>query len=87
MATVNRLPIDKGVVITHLAPGSPADKAGLEVGDVITHFKGEEITTAGELIQGIHSSRVEEEVEITFVRGSVTTTTHARLIQSPPPSK
>lgn len=87
VATVNRLPVDKGVVITHLAPGSPADKAGLEVGDVITHFKGEEITTAGELIQGIHSSRVEEEVEITFVRGSDTVTTHARLIQSPPPGK
>jgi len=87
VATVNRLPVDKGVVITHVAPGSPADKAGLRELDVITRFKGKEVTTAEELIQAIHSSQVEEKVKIAFVRSKETEITYAGLIQSPPPGR
>ena len=85
VAAVNHLPVDKGAVITYMSPGSPADKAGLKELDIIVRFQDEEITTAEELIQAIHSSQVGEEVKITFVRGEETKTTHARLIQSPPP--
>lgn len=87
VATVNRLPVDKGVVITHVAPGSPADKAGLKELDVIIRFQDKEVTTADELIQAIHSSQVGEEIKITFVRGEETEITYARLIQSPIPGK
>jgi len=85
VAEVNHLPVDKGAVITYMSPGSPANKAGLKKLDIIVRFQDEEITTAEELIQAIHSSQVGEEVKITFVRGEETKTTHARLIQSPPP--
>jgi len=87
VAEVNHLPVDKGAVITYMSPGSPANKAGLKKLDIIVRFQDEEITTAEELIQAIHSSQVGEEVKITFVRGEETKTTHARLIQSPPPGK
>jgi len=87
VAAVNHLPVDKGAVITYISPGSPAGEAGLEQLDVIVRFQDKEITTAEELIQAIHSSQVGEEVKITFVRGEETKTTHARLIQSPPPGK
>ena len=86
-ATVYRLPVDKGVAITHVAPGSPAEGAGLGVGDVVVRFQDEEVSTADKLIQAIHSSDVGEEVSITFVRGNDTKITHARLIQSPPPAR
>ena len=80
------LAVDKGALITEMAVGSPVDEAGIEPGDVITEFAGEEITTADELIQAIHSSQIGQEVEIVFWRGDVKNTTYAILTESPPPS-
>ena len=87
VATVNRLSVDKGAAVTYIKPDSPADKAGLKQLDVIIRFQDKEVTTAGELLQTIYSSRVGEEVKITFVRGKDTKLTYARLIQAPPPGK
>lgn len=84
VARINRLPVDKGAVITYVAPGSPAEKAGLKQLDVITRFKGKEVNTAQDVIEAIHSSKVGEDVEITFARDSETRTVYARLTQSPP---
>ena len=86
VAMVNRLPVSKGVVVAYVKPGSPAAEAGLQQLDVITRFKGKEVTTAEEVINAIHNSNVGEEINITFVRGNETKTTSTRLIQSPPPS-
>ncbi len=85
VATVNRLPVNKGVVIVYVIPGSPAAQVGLQKLDVITLFKGKEVTTADELINSIHESQIGEEVTITFARGNETKTISTRLIQSPPP--
>ncbi len=84
VAMINRLPVDKGAVITHVASGSPAEKAGLKQLDVIVRFKGKEVNTAQDVIEAIRSSKVGEDIEITFVRGSETKTVYARLTQSPP---
>ncbi len=80
-----KLAVDKGTLITEVAPGSPADNAGLAVGDVIVSLAGKEITTAQELIQAIHSSQIGQEVEITSWRGNTKNTTYATLIERPPP--
>ncbi len=85
VALINRLSVDKGAVIAYIEPGSPAEKAGLEVLDVIIQFNSKEITTAEELLQAIHSSEVGEEVKITYVRGDNTKTTNTRLTQSSAP--
>ena len=84
VAMVNRLSVSKGAVVVYVKPGSPAAEAGLQQLDVITHFKGKEVTTAEEVINAIHDSEIGEGVKITFVRGNETKTTTARLIQSPP---
>jgi len=83
VAMINRLPVDKGVVVAYVRPGSPAAEAGLQELDVITQFKGKDVTTAEELINAIHDSNIGDEVSITFIRGNITKTTTARLIQSP----
>jgi len=80
------LAVDKGAFITEVAPGSPADKAGIEPGDVIVGLNGQEIATAQQLIQAIHSSQIDQRVKITFWRGDAKNTTYATLIESPPPS-
>lgn len=38
-----------GALIQQIEPGSPADKSGLQVGDVITHFNNKLIASSGEL--------------------------------------
>ena len=87
VATINRLPVDKGVVITYIVPNSPAEKVGLQELDVITHFNNKEVVTAVELIQAIHASEIGEEVKLTFVRGQDIKKTTARLTQNPAPVK
>ncbi len=86
VATVNRLPVNKGVVIAYVFPGGPADKAGLKELDVISHFNDKEVLTAEALVQNIRSLKVGEEVGITFIRDTSSQTVHARLEQSRPPS-
>jgi serine protease Do len=78
------LAVDKGAFITEVAAGSPAAEAGIEVGDVITGFEGEEITSADDLIQAIHASEIGQSVEITFWRGEAQNTTRATLVERAP---
>jgi serine protease Do len=85
VAMINNLPVNQGVVVAYVKPGSPAAEAGLQELDVITRFNGKEVTTAEELINTIHESQIGAEVTITFVRGNQTKTTTARLLQSPSP--
>ncbi len=86
VAFFNNLSVDKGVFVNTVAPGSPADEAGLEEGDIIVKLDDEEITTARDLMQTIHSRQIGQEVELVYWRGETKNTTHATLIESPPPS-
>jgi len=79
------LAIDKGAFIVHIASGSPADKAGLKAGDVITKFEDQEITEVNELLRAIHSAQAGQKVEVTFWRGETKNTAYATLVESPPP--
>jgi len=87
-ATIARrysLAVDKGVIITQIASGSPAEQAKLQVSDVITSFNGKEVTSVNELLKSLHSSRVGNTVEIIYWRGKTSYTATATLAQSPPP--
>jgi len=79
------LAVDKGAFITEVAPGSPADEAGLEAEDVIVALDDQEVTTAQELVEAIHSSQIGQKVEITFWRGDTKNTTYVTLGERPPP--
>ena len=80
------LAVDKGAFIVYVADDSPADKAGLKPGDVITRYAVDKIDSVDDLIQAIRASQIGQEVEITYCRSENTRTTHATLIESPPPS-
>ena len=77
------LAVDEGVLITQIGPGSPADKAGLAPGDVITSFAGQKITTAEDMIRAIRAAEIGKTVEITFWRGNTENTTKATLAERP----
>ncbi|MFH1381286.1 MAG: trypsin-like peptidase domain-containing protein [Chloroflexota bacterium] len=80
------LSVDKGVLVVNVGAGSPADKAGLQGGDVITRFGDTDITTDDELTRAIHSAQIGQTVDITFWRGQTMQTTPATLAQTPPPA-
>ncbi len=79
------LSVKAGAVITEVAPKSPAEAAGLQVGDVITRVNGTEITNSEDVLRAIHGSQVGKELTITYYRGTTQATTKATLIESPNP--
>ncbi|MFH1003774.1 MAG: trypsin-like peptidase domain-containing protein [Chloroflexota bacterium] len=80
------LPVDQGVMITEVAPNSPASRAGLQAGDVIVGFADREITSADDLILAINASQIGQSVSITYWRSNGRLTATATLTESPPPS-
>lgn len=77
------LAVNEGVLITQVGPGSPADKAGLAPGDVITSFAGQKITTAEDMIRAINAAEIGKSVEIIFWRGNTENATKATLAERP----
>ena len=61
----------------------PADKAGLQSGDIITYLDGEKIDNADELIVAIRSRAPGDKVEITFTRNGKSLKTSAILVAAP----
>ena len=79
------LAVNQGTLLTEVVPNSPADKAGLEPGDVVVGFESKEITNTDDLIQAIRATQIGREVDIIYWRGDTKSTTYATLIESPPP--
>jgi serine protease Do len=77
------LSVNAGALITSLTSGSPADKAGLKPGDVITKIDDEDINTAAELTTAIGSHQIGDQVEIIYYHGSVQKVANATLEESP----
>ncbi|MCD6452676.1 MAG: trypsin-like peptidase domain-containing protein [Dehalococcoidales bacterium] len=80
------LPVDKGALITLVAPDSPAAQAGLKKGDIVVGMDDEKIITAQDLIKGIHTRQIGQSVKLTYWREDTSYTTQATLIEKPPPS-
>ena len=58
----------KGIYITGLIENGGAEKAGLEVGDIITGFEGNAVTTNESLKNILKYYAVGDKVEVTFMR-------------------
>ncbi|MEX2215274.1 MAG: PDZ domain-containing protein, partial [Phycisphaeraceae bacterium] len=62
----------RGVSIESVVPGTPAEAAKLEKGDVITTFKGQTIADLSELQEIIRGMKAGESAELIVLRGSET---------------
>jgi hypothetical protein len=58
-----------GVLVNGLDPGSPADEAGIEPGDVFVSVDGASIETVEDLVDAIADAGAGTEVEVTIDRG------------------
>jgi len=66
--TLKSLGAPYGVVIEGVEPGSPAEKAGLKGGDVITAINGTAVKTGNDLVNPIASAPIGSKVKITYYR-------------------
>lgn len=57
-----------GVVVNNVEPGSPADRAGLKMGDVILAINGQPIGSGNDLVQIVSDSKVGSRVKVDLLR-------------------
>jgi serine protease Do len=57
-----------GAVVTQVEPDSPAAKAGLKVGDVITELNGQKVSDAGQLQVEVGETRPETKIKLHVLR-------------------
>jgi serine protease Do len=69
---------DGGVLVTSVSPGTPAEKAGLRAGDVITSINGDRVRSAGELTDELAQAG-DGELTIGIVREKKATTLKATV--------
>jgi serine protease Do len=67
-AAVQRM-YGNGVVITNVVQGSPAEEAGLKIGDAITAVDGRAIKNGDDLVSDIASRKPGTKAKLTFIRG------------------
>jgi serine protease Do len=60
-----------GIVVEAIEPGSPADKAGLKPGDVITNINNVPVHTGADLVNPIAQTTIGQSVEVRYVRDKV----------------
>ncbi len=74
--------LNKGVYIREVAPGSPAEKAGLKAEDIIISLKGKEINTGSELRNILYKdANIGDTVEVKILRNGKKMTKKIKLDQ------
>lgn len=57
-----------GALVAKVIPGGPAEKAGIQIGDIIIEFDGHTIETSGELPPIVGMTPVDEKAKIKIIR-------------------
>jgi S1-C subfamily serine protease len=102
LARLFRLPVEQGLLVQSVEPGSAAAKAGLRAGttrvvvagesyvlggDVIVEVDGKDVSTARQLREKIAASKPGDELEVMIYRGEERKTIDVRLGQRGDPSR
>ena len=77
--------LPKGAAVKSVAEGGPAEEAGLQVNDIITHIDGEQITGSNDLVKRVGDAAVGDKLTLTVYRQGSTlelTLTVGEKIQS-----
>ncbi len=69
--------------LTNVVSGAPADKAGLQVGDVITAIDGTKLSTGDDLRAAIAAKSPGDTISVTYTRGDAPHTASVKLADRP----
>jgi serine protease Do len=73
---------DRGAVVRKVGPDTPAAKAGLREGDLVTRFDGESVRSAAQLARVVRETPVGRTVAIEVLRGGARQTLQATLAEN-----
>jgi S1-C subfamily serine protease len=73
------LPTSTGVLVIQVSTGGPAEKAGIQEGDIITSFGGQKIGGVTDLLSALRQAQPGQKAEVTVQRGNDTKTFTATL--------
>jgi S1-C subfamily serine protease len=59
----------KGVFVAQVMPNSPAAKAGVQVGDVITEIEGQSVTESDQVQDVVSKSKIGQALQLQVQRG------------------
>lgn len=74
---------DVGVLVSDVVKDSPAEKAGLKVGDVIVEFDGRRIEEADDLVRAVRRSDPGDKVKVVIIRDGKRRTLTVELGEKP----
>jgi S1-C subfamily serine protease len=74
---------DHGAAVMEVVPNTPASKAGLKTGDVITEVNGKRIDNPEDLREAVRRAGVGKELTVKVARGKGTKELHATLEEAP----
>ena len=63
-----KLPEEAGVEVTRIAPDSPAEKAGIKTGDVLTQYNGQRVEGMDQFSRMVRETPSGREVRIGILR-------------------
>ena len=81
VARYYRLPVEEGIIVMQLDPRSPAARAGLRPGDIITRIDNEAIARGGDFQRVLRSRRPGQTVTVTAARPNGTVRLNVQLGQ------
>ncbi len=64
-----KMKMPHGALVSKVLPDSPAAKAGIAAGDVITRFNGNDIATSSDLPPMVGTTTVGQKIEVDVIRG------------------
>src|SRR5262249_36177329 len=76
-------PHDRGVLVDAVRPDSPAARAGLRVGDIVTDVDGDATKSASDVLSALTDRKKGDEVTVVAFRSSQRVELHAKLDTDP----
>jgi len=77
------LPVREGIIVVEVEPGSPASRAGLARGDIITRLDDQPVTSGGDFRRILRDRQPGNTVAVTVYRPAGQRTINVRLAEAP----
>ena len=83
LATGLGLSREDGVLLEDVSPGSPADKAGVKIGDIVTTIDGAPVDNVRQFALDLYRYKIGESAQLGLLRGSQNISVSVPVIEQP----